>query len=223
MGTSIMPFQGDKFIITAVACTANCGGLNQQGFASYFVIDSAGNILKTKTFTDGPKNKFLKISPTSDSGAVIVGATSVMEKFPSEDTWVIKLDSYAEPAWTKIMSSYGRYDGAHDIVQTSDGGYVVAAYSQIEQTPEMNFDNFWMLRLNKDGDTLWTRVWGGPDNDDAYSVIPTSDGGFILAGFKNAISWPLNAIPGPADFYVIKTTDTSNTRAFLPSVLRNYY
>ena len=215
MGTSIIPFQNDRFIITTVTCTANCGGLNQQGYAGYLVVDSAGNILKTQTFTEGPKNKLLKVRPTNDGGAVIVGATSMNEKFPSEDTWIVKLDADAETSWVKVFSSYGKYDGGFDIVQTSDGGYVVAAYSQVEQTPAMNFDNFWVVRLNSTGETLWSRLWGGPDNDDAYAVTLTSDGGFALAGFRNAVSWPLNAIPGPSDFYVIKIAD-ADPREFLP-------
>ncbi len=221
MGTSMTLFQNDRFIITAVTCEAYCGGLIQQGFATCFVIDAGGNVLKTSTFAEGPKNKFMKITSTSDGGAVIAGATSMIEKFPSEDTWIVKLDANADISWTRIISSYGRYDGGLDIVQTSDGGYVVAAYSQVYQTPQMNFDNFWVLRLSSDGDTLWTGLWGGPENDDARSVIPTSDGEFVVAGFKNAVSWPLNAIPGPADFYVIKTAAAYNTRLFLPCVLKN--
>lgn len=181
--------------------------------------DSVGNILRLESFSEGPKNKFLKVQSTGDGGAVIVGATSMEEKFPSEDTWVVKLDANADVVWTRIVNSYGRYDGGFDIAQTSDGGYVVAAYSQVYQSPEMNFDNFCMLRLDSGGAVLWTRSWGGPDNDDAYSVIPTSDGGFLLAGFRDAVSWPLNEIPGPADFYIVKTTDANGARVFLPCVL----
>lgn len=216
MGTSIAAFARDQFILTAVACTGNCGGLLQQGFARYMVIDAAGNILKSETFSQGLKNKFLKVKATRDGGAVIVGTTSMEEKFPSEDTWIVKLDVDANVAWMRILKSYGKYDGGFDIAQTSDGGYVVAAYSQVYQTPEMNFDNFCMLRLDAKGDVLWTQAWGGPDNDDAYSVIPSADGEFILAGFRDAVSWPLNAIPGPSDFYVIKTTATNNAKVFLP-------
>jgi len=207
MGTSLAPFQNDRYILTAVTCTANCGGLNQQGYASYLVTDANGNILKRKTFDEGPKNKFLKIKPTRDGGAVIVGATSMQDKFPSEDTWIVQLDANADVTWTRILNSYGRYDGGFDIVQMSDGGYVVAAYSQVEQTSQMNFDNFWMVRLSSTGETLGSRLWGGPDNDDAYSVILTADGGIVLAGFRDAVSWPLTAVPGPSNFYVIKTTD----------------
>ncbi|MBC7345188.1 MAG: hypothetical protein H5U03_07205, partial [Clostridia bacterium] len=96
----------------------------------------------------------------------------------------------------------------------------VSAYSQVYQTPEMNFDNFWIIRLNSAGENLWSRIWGGPDNDDPVSMIRTSDGGIVAVGFIDAVSWPLDKIPGPSDFYVIKMTDTQ--ALFLPCVYRDF-
>ena len=211
-GTSLISWGTDRYIITADTCTSDCRSVSTPHvFTSYLVIDADGNILKTQTFNEGPKNKFGTIKPTRDGGAVIVGATSMQEKFPSEDTWIVKLDANADVTWTKIFNSYRRYDGAYDIVQTPDDGYVVAAYSQVYQTPELNFDNFWLIRLNSAGEILWSYTWGGPDNDDPLSIILTSDGRVVLAGFINAVSWPPRQIPGPADFYVLKTT-YDNTR-----------
>ncbi|MGC8916735.1 MAG: hypothetical protein ACP5NF_07135 [Thermoanaerobaculum sp.] len=202
-GTSLIPWGPDRFILTAQSCTANCRDLlTPKVLATYLVVDANGDILKTQIFNEGPKNKFAKIKPTHDGGAVIVGGTSMQEKFPSEDTWIVKLDANADVAWTKIFTSYGHYDGGFDIVQMPDDGYVVAAYSQVYQTPEMDFDNFWMLRLNRTGGVVWSSEWGGPDNDDLRAVTLCTDGGVVLAGFKDSVSWPLTAFPGPADVYV---------------------
>ncbi|MGQ9820170.1 MAG: T9SS type A sorting domain-containing protein [Candidatus Kapaibacteriales bacterium] len=219
MGTSIIPFQNNKFLISAVTCTANCGGLNQQGFATYFIIDSAGTILSTKTFNQGQKNKFYAINPTSDGGAIIIGATSLIENFPSEDIYIVKLNSIGDTLWTKIIGDYNRYDGGFSIYQTNDDGYYVAAYSQSLQTPQMDFVNWWLLRLNSLGDTLWTRWWGGADNDDPYSIIPTSVGGLIMAGFRDANSNPFSSLSiANSDFYVIKT-DSMGTTTGLRNIL----
>lgn len=68
MGTGIIPFQATNYLVTAVGCTANCGGLLQQGFAIYFIVDSFGNVLKTQIFNHGLKNKFMDIGPKHDGG-----------------------------------------------------------------------------------------------------------------------------------------------------------
>jgi len=220
-GTALTPWGSNRYILTADTCTADCRSiLTPHVFASYLVLDANGNILKAQTFNEGPKNKFGSIIPTRDGGAVIVGGTSMQETFPSEDAWIVKLDANADVAWMRIFNSRGRYDGAYDIVQMPDGGYVVSAYSQVYQTPEMNFDNFWIMRLNSAGEDLWSRIWGGPDNDDPVSMIRTSDGGIVAVGFMDAVSWPLDKIPGPSDFYVIKMTDTQ--ALFLPCVFRDF-
>ena len=72
----------------------------------------------------------------------------------------------------------------------------------------MDFDNYWLMKLNSSGDTLWVRKYGGPENDDMYSVIPTSDGGIIAVGWRdaNSVQWE-GDVPGPADVWVIKTDD----------------
>lgn len=219
-GTSLIAWTSGRYILTADTCTADCRSmLTPHVFATYLVLDANGNILKSRTFAEGPKNKFGAIKPTRDGGAVIVGGTSMQDNFPSEDTWIVKLDANADVAWTKVFSSYGRYDGAYDVVQMPDGGYVVSAYTQAYQTPEMDFDNFWLMRLNSAGDILWSRIWGGPENDDPVSVIRTSDGAIVVAGFKDAVSWPIQEIPGPSDVYVIKLTDAQTL--FLPCVFRD--
>jgi hypothetical protein len=206
MGTDIIPFQNNKYLITAVSCTANCGGMFQQGFSTYIVIDAEGNILKTKTFKEGKKNKFIRVAPTLDGGAILVGATSKKERFPSEDIWVVKLNKEAEIEWERTFGSYGRYDGGLDIFQSPDSGYYLCAYSQSLQTKQMDYDNWWLLKLDSKGNFLWSKWWGGPLNDDPYAIIPTSDDGLIIAGWKDANSNPFYKLSlGNADFYVIKT------------------
>lgn len=210
-GSCIMPFQNNNYLITMYNCTHNCGQALQGGFSQCIVIDSLGNILKTLVFDTGPKNKLGSIAPTLDGGAIITGATSIRDSasglgFMSEDLWMIKLDDNADTVWTKIYGSWGLWDGGTSVFQSNDGGYYVVGYTNSIPVPQMDYDNYWLLRMNSDGDTLWTRVWGGVDNDDPFSVKPTSDGGLIIAGWRDAnsnIFLSLNI--GNSDIYIIKT------------------
>jgi hypothetical protein len=43
-----------------------------------------------------------------------------------------------------------------------------------------------MIKTNASGDTLWTRTYGGTNDDEGYSVQRTPDGGYIVAGKTNS-------------------------------------
>ncbi len=46
----------------------------------------------------------------------------------------------------------------------------------------------WLLRTDSHGDTLWTRQYGGTDNDIGGDIIGLPDGGFALAGYTYSFS-----------------------------------
>lgn len=207
MGVAVAPLGADRFVVAEVTCTSGCGGLWQRGYASVLVIDAGGQVEAQKVWDEGPKTILHEAVATADGGAVLVGATSVHEEFPSADAWVVKLDADANVEWTRIFESPGRWDGAFAVVELPAGGYLVGGYSQVIQTADMNYDNFWLARLDGTGELLGSLTWGGPDNDDIYDLTLTRDGGVVLAGFADAVSWPLSAIPGPADFYVARLVE----------------
>ena len=46
--------------------------------------------------------------------------------------------------------------------------------------------DFWMVKLNSSGKKLWQKTFGGPGTDWPSSIITTTDGGFVTAGFSTA-------------------------------------
>uniref|UniRef100_A0A7V1EH15 Bulb-type lectin domain-containing protein n=1 Tax=candidate division WOR-3 bacterium TaxID=2052148 RepID=A0A7V1EH15_UNCW3 len=184
-GLDIIPFHNNNYLVITFSATDSfqIGFFGEYlGFGSYFVLDSSGNVLKTMIFAEDSITKFSEIIPTGDGGAIIAGSRSLYDNFPNRDIWILKLNSNADTVWTKTIGTYGKYDGGISILQSNSGGYYLAAYSQTYTPPGMGYDNLWLLRLNDNGDTVWTRWWGGPLNDDPASIISTSDGGIIIAG-----------------------------------------
>jgi hypothetical protein len=220
-GLDIIPFQNNNYLMITFSATDSFQlgfFVEYMGFSSYFVIDSLGNVLKTMIFDEDSLTKFSEIIPTSDGGAIIAGSRSVYDNFPNRDIWVLKLNSNADTVWTKTIGAYGKYDGGMSIFQSNNGGYYLTAYSQTYTPPGMGYDNVWLLRLNDNGDTLWTRWWGGPLNDDPASIIPTSDGGIIIAGWRDANSNPLDSLTlGPVDFWMIKADTSGNVSGITDS------
>ncbi len=132
------------------------------------------------------------IQQTADSGYIVAGYT---ESFGtgSGDFWVLKLNSNGTVAWQK---TYGGTDDdrANSIQQTADGGYIVAGYTY---SFSIDRKDFWVIKLNSDGTVAWQKTYGGSDDDRAYSIQQTSDGGYIVAGAKYLGN-------GLYDFWVIK-------------------
>jgi len=45
-----------------------------------------------------------------------------------------------------------------------------------------------VVKTDGQGDTLWTRTYGGTGNDDAYCIQQTTDGGYVVAGYTHSFS-----------------------------------
>jgi hypothetical protein len=92
-------------------------------------------------------------------------------------------------------------DVAYSIIQSSDGGYVVAGYT-------LSFGagsaDFYVVKLDSGGNVEWTKTIGGSSDDIAMSIIQSSDGGYVVAGR----TWSFGA--GWADFYVVKMDANGN-------------
>ncbi|MGC8931577.1 MAG: hypothetical protein ACP5K6_08610, partial [Dictyoglomus sp.] len=93
-------------------------------------------------------------------------------------------------------------DEAYSIQQTTDGGYIVAGYT--ESFGAGNGD-FYIIKLDSNGDKVWEKTYGGSSYDRAYSIQQTTDGGYIVAGGTSSFG------AGSADFYIIKTDSEGNT------------
>ncbi len=70
-------------------------------------------------------------------------------------------------------------DRAYGLARLPDGGWLLAGNSR--EGPGLSFDA-WLLRLDRDGRSLWERRLGGADTDQVFAVASTRDGGAALAG-----------------------------------------
>jgi len=97
----------------------------------------------------------------------------------SMDVLLIKTDSAGNG---QFMRTYGgpNVDLGYSVVQLSDSGYAIAGYTN---SFSINGDyDAYLVRTDKNGDTLWTKTYGGTDWDFVYSLKVTPDRGFVMAG-----------------------------------------
>jgi Secretion system C-terminal sorting domain len=187
-------------------------------------LDAKGGEQWQRTIGGNGQEKLQSVYPTSDGG-YILGGTSASSKsaekkensFGNLDYWLVKLDHEGEIDWQKTYG--GLYlDELRSIEQTADGGYIVGGYSNSPATGNKSdkntgVGNFWVLKLDKDGETEWQRTIGGDKDDQLYVAHQTYDGNYLIAGSSN--SSPTNGktasnING-TDFWLVKVDTDGNT------------
>lgn len=128
------------------------------------------------------------------------------------DALVVKVDFLGNLVWQKTFGGSSDEE-AKSIVQTNDGGYIIAGY-----TSSNNFDvtgnhggkDFWVVKLNASGNLVWQKTYGGTGNDIANSIVQTLDGGYIVAGISNSTNGDVLLNIGNDDFWIIKITSLGN-------------
>jgi len=117
------------------------------------------------------------VQETADRGYILAGKTN-SSGAGDYDIWVLKLDLGGGLEWQNTCGG-AKVDYASAVQQTSNGGYILAGYTE---SFEAKGGDFWVLRLTPDGDLGWQRTCGGGGLDSASSIQETSDGGYIAAG-----------------------------------------
>lgn len=112
----------------------------------------------------------------------------------SYDVFAFKVDSSGDVLWSKTYGGSG-WDEAFSVKRVN-GGYVIAGMTN--SFGSGGYD-FYLLRIDENGDTLWTAAFGGSGWEECHSVCPTSDGGYILSGLTDSFG------SGDHDVYLVKT------------------
>jgi len=165
-----------------------------SGGADLWVIklDSQGDMIWDRTYGGRGTDAAWSLIQTTDGGYAVAGGTS-SKGSGGADLWVIKLDSQGDMIWDRTYGGSGD-DWAYSIIQTTDGDYAVAGETSSKGTGKIDF---WVIKLDSQGDMIWDRTYGGSDNEVAYSLIQTIDGGYAVAGGTSSKG------AGGADFWLI--------------------
>ncbi|UCG44141.1 MAG: hypothetical protein JSU73_05905 [candidate division WOR-3 bacterium] len=168
--------------------------------------DESGDTLWTRTYGGPDYDVGWWLAQTPDDGYIIAANT---KSFGSGDwdAWLIRTDKYGDSVWTRTLGG-AFYENIFSVLVTSDSGYFIAGYADSSGAGDTDL---WLVRTNENGDTMWTRTYGGPNTDVGHSVQPTADGGYIIAGSTQ----PFGA--SETDVWLLKTDslgDTAWTRTY---------
>ncbi|MEJ5050662.1 T9SS type A sorting domain-containing protein [Chryseobacterium culicis] len=154
---------------------------------------------------------------TSDGGYIMAGATSSNDgdangNHGNGDSWIVKMNSSGNIQWQKSLGG-SNHDNAQSIQQTTDGGYIVAGTSNSNDgdvTGNHGNDDYWVVKLDSNGNIQWQKSLGGSNSDTAQSIQQTADGGYIVAGSSHSNDGDVSGNQGGQDYWVVKLDSTGN-------------
>ncbi len=147
------------------------------------------------------------VQQTTDGGYVIAGFTYPPGSPFSTFVYLIKTDSEGDTLWTKVYGGSANWqdDIAYAVQQTPDKGYIVVGMTM---SFSVGGEDAWILKTDSLGDTLWTKAYGGAEDEQLYSVQQTPDGGYIIAGGTSSFG---AGPPGTYDVWLLKTNSLGDT------------
>lgn len=140
--------------------------------------NALGDSIWTRTYCSAGSIIAEYFQQTSDDGYIILG--QVHGPINEWDAILIKTDSNGDTLWSRIYGGIG-LEWGFSVQQTSDGGYIICGRSNSFSGSFANHD-IYLIKTDANGDTLWTRLFGGPGLDYAYDILQSLDQGYTITG-----------------------------------------
>jgi hypothetical protein len=216
---------GGGFLLAGYSASGISGDKTEgtQGKNDYWIVstDSDGNKLWDKRYGGGGNDYLTGLIQTADGGYLLAGYSSSLQsgdvsdpKIGFEDYWIVKINSDGLKLWDARFGG-DQPDLLKSLVQTSDGGYLLAGHSSSSISGDKSeaahgYSDYWIIKTDTDGLKQWDKIYGGDSIEYAGCVASTGDGGFILGGssFSNASFDKSQNSRGKDDYWIVKTDST---------------
>ncbi|MCU0861106.1 MAG: M50 family metallopeptidase [Methanomassiliicoccales archaeon] len=158
-------------------------------------VDDEGNEIWNRSYGTTYRDAAFSVIQTSDGGFAATGYTGSANN--GEDVWLVKVDSDGNMEWNTSFGGTAT-DWGKALIQTRDGGYAVAGWTQSEAVGTGQTMGY-LVRYNSAGDPLTDRTYGQGGSTLFYGIKELDDGGLMLGGHTTVIGH------GGNDMYVVRT------------------
>src|ERR1051326_8603676 len=112
----------------------------------------------------------------SDGSYMVVGTTKSFGA-GNDDIYLMKITSSGYLSWAKTYGAAGD-DQGFSVQQTTDGGFIILGNT----SSFLNYRDIYLVKTTSSGSLSWAKTFGSGDQEAAYSIQQTSDGGYVIAG-----------------------------------------
>ncbi len=221
-GQDIIQTKDNGYAILGYSKSAD-GNITENSGANDFWIaklNTSGDIIWQTSFGFLGADIGYALTETNDNGYLITGVLDVSASggqgnsktlaslHAGGDYWAIKLNANGEKEWSKFFG--GTFtDTPYDVIQAEDNSYIIVGSSDSDDVDIKNnigtYD-FWVIKISSTGDLIWEKSFGGTEIDEAWGIVSTNDGNFIIAGDTRSNDNNVTTNNGAADVFIIKIT-----------------
>ena len=218
-GVSVLP-TNSGFMLLGQSSSNDMQVSGNHGEEDFWLvnIDSSGNYLKSTCYGGTDEDYAFKMKACLDGGYILFGEPfsnngSVTNNHGGGDYWLIKVDKDGNLQWQKCFGGSCN-DDSRDIAITADSGFVCTGSScslNGDITGNHGAYDFWVVKVDKNGNLQWEQSFGGSSQDDGLCVTSTNDGGFILGGWTGSTDGNVQCLHhSEIDAWVIKLDSAGN-------------
>jgi len=146
-------------------------------------VGSGSSITFERIFGHPDSDHARTVRITKNGGYIIAGSYQDINKDWS-DASLIKTDKYGQVEWIKTYGSEDNEESFNSLLVVDDGYIAVGSKAAIDNVDE----NVYIVKTDIYGDIVWTKNYGGTDDDAANVIEAAGSGRYIIAGFtKSAV------------------------------------
>ena len=219
---SVTQLSDNNFLIAGWSSSSdgNISSTNAGSSDSWLVkLDGLGNIIWENSFGGTAMDEAWSVIETNDHSIVFTGRTFsndsiITGNHGASDLWVCKLDSTGTIQWQKCYGG-SSVERGNRIIQTNEGGFIISgltASNDSDVSGFHGFEDYWILKIDNTGQIEWQKCIGGSLNERAYSILQTSDHGYIVSGASSSNDGDASGQHGNGDAWVIKLDSIGNLK-----------
>ncbi|APQ17442.1 hypothetical protein [Maribacter hydrothermalis] len=228
IGQSLAQTSDGGYILTGYAMSSDGDATNNEGFHDNWILklNAQGVLEWESSYGFSGHDHSYDIIEATQGGYFFTGFLDITSARADGNTekgnsltshgvgefWGTKIDEDGKVQWRGYFGGTNN-DRAHSVVQTNDGGYVMAGFTESNDFDISNTNgsyDFWVVKVDTFGNLLWEQSYGGEGIEVSYDIAKTADNGFVVVGNTFSTNGDILLNHGGSDMWMIKLDEDGN-------------
>ena len=228
IGQSLSQTKDGGYVLTGYSMSSDGDVSNNEGFHDNWILklDAQGVLEWQSSYGFSGHDHSYDILEASQGGYFFTGFLDITSARADGNTekgnsltshgvgefWGTKIDENGSVQWRGYFGGTNN-DRAHSVVQTNDGGFVMAGFTESDDYDISNTNgsyDFWVVKVDSFGNLVWEHSFGGEGIEVSYDIAKTSDNGFVVVGNTFSANGDILVNHGESDMWMIKLDEEGN-------------